>query len=216
MTISENPTAKVRGVNRVKDARGRTVTQLDPVRLQVWHRYDVIEADALERIVEELEPGTARMRRRMLVMVPSAILLLALGIAALYYFSDSSMRRDLVSTLTNPVIIVPNVLCCVFIPWLTTRQARLKRARFAMLKHRRCPHCCYDLRLLPTDPTDGATVCPECGCARLLDDAVLTERLAATATPGVQVGRQKKMLVLVALLLGVMALAGLLMSLRMR
>ena len=216
MTISERFPTEVRGVNRVKDARGRTVTQLDPVRLQVWHRYNVIEADALERIVEELEPGTAKMRRRMIVMVPSAILLLGLGIVALYYFSDSSARRDLVSTLTNPVIMVPNVLCCAFIPWLTTRQARLKRARFAMLKHRHCPHCCYDLRLLPTNPVDGATVCPECGCAWLLDDAVLTERLAATATPGVQVGGQKKVLVLVALLLAVMALAGLFVSLRMR
>jgi transcription initiation factor TFIIIB Brf1 subunit/transcription initiation factor TFIIB len=34
-----------------------------------------------------------------------------------------------------------------------------------MLKHRRCPHCGYDIRGLPVDPQDGATVCPECGCA---------------------------------------------------
>ena len=34
-----------------------------------------------------------------------------------------------------------------------------------MLQHRRCPHCGYDLRLLPDDCSDGATVCPECGCA---------------------------------------------------
>ena len=27
------------------------------------------------------------------------------------------------------------------------------------------------LRLLPTDPADGATVCPECGCAWKLEDA---------------------------------------------
>jgi hypothetical protein len=34
--------------------------------------------------------------------------------------------------------------------------------------------CCasygYDLRLLPTDPVAGVTVCPECGCAWKLDD----------------------------------------------
>ena len=29
----------------------------------------------------------------------------------------------------------------------------------------RCPHCGYDLRELPGDPDDGATVCPGCGCA---------------------------------------------------
>ena len=33
----------------------------------------------------------------------------------------------------------------------------------------RCPHCGYDIRGLPTDPEDGATICPECGCAWQLD-----------------------------------------------
>ena len=27
----------------------------------------------------------------------------------------------------------------------------------------------YDLRQLPVDPEDRATVCPECGCAWILD-----------------------------------------------
>jgi hypothetical protein len=48
-----------------------------------------------------------------------------------------------------------------------------------MLKHRRCPHCGYDLRLLPIDSNDGATVCPECGCAWSLDGGDVRE---ATAT----------------------------------
>ena len=41
----------------------------------------------------------------------------------------------------------------------------------AMLKHLRCPHCGYDIRELPVDPKDGATVCPECGCAWKLADS---------------------------------------------
>jgi len=49
--------------------------------------------------------------------------------------------------------------------WIGTRQVRFKRIAGVMLRHLRCPHCGYDLRLLPTDPADGATVCPECGCA---------------------------------------------------
>ena len=32
------------------------------------------------------------------------------------------------------------------------------------------PHCGYDLRLLPMDPKDAVTVCPECGCASRLDE----------------------------------------------
>ena len=34
-----------------------------------------------------------------------------------------------------------------------------------MLAQRRCPHCGYDLRLLPVDPEDAATIRPECGSA---------------------------------------------------
>ena len=33
-----------------------------------------------------------------------------------------------------------------------------------------CASCGYDLRLLPTDPVDGLTICPECGCGWKLDD----------------------------------------------
>ena len=33
------------------------------------------------------------------------------------------------------------------------------------IEHLRCPYCGYDIRGLPVDPSDGATVCPECGCA---------------------------------------------------
>ena len=32
-----------------------------------------------------------------------------------------------------------------------------------------CPNCGYDLRLLPVDSVDGATVCPECGRAWKLE-----------------------------------------------
>ena len=46
----------------------------------------------------------------------------------------------------------------------SARRARFRRVCDVMLKHLRCPHCGYDLRLLPVDPADSATVCPECGC----------------------------------------------------
>ncbi len=177
MTTCGRATAK----GRIADARGRTVTQLDPVSLHVWHRYDVIPADALDEIVETLEPGTARLRRLTIVIVPASVVLLAVLIAALYYFSDASARQDLVKTLTNPVIFGPSIVCCFVVPWVAARQARRKRIRFAMLKCRRCPHCGYDLRRLPVDPTDGATVCPECGCAWRLDHPEIEHGLTAGA-----------------------------------
>ena len=99
-------------------------------------------------------------------------------------------------------------MCCLFIPWIVSRQARSKRIQFAMLKFRRCPHCGYDIRLLPADPTDGATVCPECGCAWLIDDAVLSEQLAGTAALAEPTEGQKRIVVAIALLLCILALFG--------
>jgi hypothetical protein len=49
--------------------------------------------------------------------------------------------------------------------WRSGRRARAKRIHEIMLRHFRCPHCGYDIRGLPVAPEDGATVCPECGCA---------------------------------------------------
>jgi len=195
-------------MSHIKDDRGRSVSQLDPVTLHVWHRYDSVDAEVLEEIVESLEPGTAKARRLMIFLVPITLVVIATFVAVLYYYFDTSARRDLVSTITNPVIMVPNVLCCFFVPWIIARHARTNRMRFAMLKHRRCPHCGYDLRNLPAAPDDGATVCPECGCAWLIDEASLAEALA-TAMPVPPTGVQRKILVVVGLLLAATALAGL-------
>jgi len=53
--------------------------------------------------------------------------------------------------------------------WAMGRSVRSGRITDVMLDHRRCPHCGYDMRDLPVDPADGATICPECGCAWKLD-----------------------------------------------
>lgn len=190
-----------------KDVRGRAVRLLDPVSLHVLHRYDVIDADTLHEMVEEIEPGTARYRRYAIILVPCSILLLAIGITALYYFSDVGMRADLLSTLMNPAIMVPTIVGCL-LPWITARQARMKRVRSVMLRHLRCPHCGYDLRGTPTDPNDGTTTCAECGCTWLLTEGVVTNDVAA-AQHSMQ-AHSKKVLLAVAVGLTAMALVGLL------
>jgi hypothetical protein len=211
--MATDPTRKRHA--KIRDARGRLVGQLDPVALHVWHRYDAVDAETVHQIVEALEPGTAKMRRRMIVFIPGLIALVVFGIAALYYCSPPGARRGLISDLTNPIILVPNLMCCLFIPWIVSRQARSKRIQFAMLKFRRCPHCGYDLRLLPADPTDGATVCPECGCAWLIDDEVLSEQLAGMAPRVEPTEGQKRIMVAIALLLCVLALFGAFLALKM-
>lgn len=90
---------------------------------------------------------------------------------------------DLVSTLTNPAFMAPilaGLLSGTCIPWIASRQARWRRLTGAMLKHRICPHCGYGLAGLPVDPSDGATVCPECACAWDLDAA---QHVAAIGHP---------------------------------
>jgi predicted RNA-binding Zn-ribbon protein involved in translation (DUF1610 family) len=191
---------------RIQDAHGRWVTQLDPASLLVRGRFDVVEEPALHAIVEELEPGTARARRHLMLIIPGAIAAIAALVLLLYYFGDASFRKDLVSSLLNPAIMVPCIVSCSLVPWLAARKTRLRRAAYAMLKHHRCPHCGYNLHGLSTAP---AAVCPECGCAWLIDDDAYARQLAATAPQTPAAARQRTiaaMLVLTGLtVLGVLA-----------
>jgi hypothetical protein len=67
-------------------------------------------------------------------------------------------------------------LCAIpFAAWYRTKRSRFAHVAAAMLKHLRCPHCGYHLRGLPADPDDGATICPECGCAWQLSESAGTE-----------------------------------------
>ena len=162
---------------RIRDARGRSVRTLDPLRLHLLGGGDVIDAEALERIAEELEPG-ARGRRRMMrlvlfVFLPAIFLLTFGGIALSVSLEGRAAWDDLISTLTNPAMIGPAVACLfsgVLLPLFASQQARSRRTIAAMLKHRVCPHCGYGLAGVPVDPSDGATVCPECACAWRLED----------------------------------------------
>ena len=45
---------------RIADARGRRVTQLDPVAMHLLRRHDVIDAGTLRAIAEEIGPATSR------------------------------------------------------------------------------------------------------------------------------------------------------------
>lgn len=201
---------------RIRDARGRSVSQLDPVVLCALHRHEVIEADALEQIVNDLEPGTVQWYRRMILVIPGLIVLAAAGCGLLYYFSDPAARQDLVSSLTNPALIVPGLVCCFLVPWITAREARFKRVGSVMLNHRRCPHCGYNLHGLPVAPNDGATVCPECGCAWRLDDAAIADGLRSAAASAGSTQAQRRFPLAVGLLLGILALAGLLVWWKMQ
>lgn len=149
---------------RIKDARGRKVKQLDPVAMHLLRRHDWIEADVLRAIAHEEGVGITRMERTSLIVgVLGALLVISL-------FAHAVLTGDIRDA---PLAKSSSLIFLCAIP--LTAWHRIKRSRFgkvaaAMLKYLRCPHCGYDLRLLPADPADEATVCPECGCAWRLED----------------------------------------------
>lgn len=155
---------------QVTDARGRRVALLDPYTLWLARRHDMIPAEALGAIAREIGFGLVRGQRVLFAVsvVCLGIVLVAVaerGVEMLLHETFSLLGLMRTASLFTTVWAGPLVF------WLGARRIRLQRTRRTMLKHLRCPHCGYDLRLLPTDPVDGATVCPECGCAWRLEDA---------------------------------------------
>ncbi len=144
---------------RIKDARGRSVTQLDPVAMHLLRQHDVIEPGVLKAIAQENGVRIAGKERAALIVGIVALLLVV------SLFTWSFIAGDLGSA---PIAKTSSLLYFSFLPWLTwfiLKQFRVTKVTAAMLRHGLCPHCGYDLRLLPVDESDGMTMCPECGCA---------------------------------------------------
>ena len=162
MTSRELPARRQSG--QIKDARGRKVTQLDPVALHLLRRPNGgIPPDVLRELTRKIGIGRLSNSRVgfwggvvafacALLLVGSAIVRLATGTITPGVFVWQAL-------LYQGVWIVPLVF------WRAACRSRFHRIRQAMLDHLRCPHCGYDLRGLPADRTDGTTTCPECGCA---------------------------------------------------
>ena len=161
--MTEQGTSRPRQAGRIKDAHGRKVTQLDPVAMYLLRQHTVIEADALRAIAHEKGVRIAgRERASLIVAVVGVVAVAGLFVYSLFIKKDFG---------TAPLARSSSLLLFCLLAWLawhTLKRSRFAHVAAAMLKHLRCPHCGYDLRLLPPDPQDGATICPECGCAWLL------------------------------------------------
>ena len=138
------------------------MTQVDPVALSLLRQHHVIDADTLHSIANEKGVRIAVGERVALVAgICGALLVVGLFMSAL-----------LTGDIRNaPYAKSAGLLYLCSLPWIMwygIRRRRFGHVAGAMLRHGRCPHCGYDLRLLPVDASDGATVCPECGCAWML------------------------------------------------
>ena len=141
------------------DARSREVTQVDFTMLSQLARDGSIDPETLKEIATESGVSTARRERVILILVLAyPVLVICVAIVGILW--GAPLESLLFGVLLPSLFIFGTISM-----WRSARSNH--RGKFAptMLKHSRCPHCGYDLRGLPTDPGDHATVCPECGCA---------------------------------------------------
>jgi hypothetical protein len=154
---------------RIRDDRGRKVTQLDPVSMHVLRQSDVIDTETLHQMKAEIGVGWPRLVR-LAFFVAIAFIGICLVAIGVFFFTDVVFGGGNLGAFAERLwYLVPTPICPLMI-WFVSAQVRFKRIRSVMIGHGRCPHCGYDLAHLPADPTDGATVCPECGCAWKLEE----------------------------------------------
>jgi hypothetical protein len=147
----------------IRDARRRKVWQLDPVALQVLQHREPIDRDTLSRILGEKGVGLSKLERGAMITCLIVIAAFIATVAGKYMLGTSPFDMLKRAGPTIYIFILP------FIMWGHARKNRIDSIATAMLKHRRCPHCGYDLNGLPVSATDGATVCSECGCAWIVE-----------------------------------------------
>lgn len=161
MAVRESPPTPQAG--RIKDARGRNVTQPDLVTIRVLRQHDVIPRDTVEEIAREIGDHV--------VWAPRILLwgswLGVVGLCASLAYSVPSLIRGRIGWISLACNTVPFAAMWLGLLVISIRGRREGRRliTWVMLKHWRCPHCGYDMHGLPVHPADGATVCPECGCA---------------------------------------------------
>jgi len=153
----------------IRDARGRKVTQLDPVAMHLLRRHDVIEAETLRAIANEKGVRVTAWERAALIVAVLAL------VAVCGLFVTELILGGLTDAAYAKHASVVFYVLMLWMTWCIIRRLRFGHVKAAMLRHGRCPHCGYDLKNLAVDERDGATVCPECGCGWKLSDEA-TER----------------------------------------
>lgn len=163
---SESPSQPA---GRIIDARGREVSQLDPVMMHLLRRPGIIPLDVLREIARELGFGLAKVRK--LTVWANFLGIVCLAIALAICFIRVARGSLGVRGMFLRLIPFIAVLTATFGTWVAARNVRQNRVIKVMLKHLHCPHCGYNIGGLPTSSEDGATVCPECGCAWHLEES---------------------------------------------
>ena len=178
--MSEKEPRRKPRAGRVRDARGRTVTTLDPIALRLLRRHEGIPPDILKEMCGRI--GTRMTRLEIWVfgsprVMHWAIFLTAIGFGVLGIvgIGVAIIRPAGFSVVVRYLFPLSASFAFLYVLWTVARSARTRRVTEIMLEYLRCPHCGYDIRSLPIDPEDGATVCPECGCAWRIEETGLEQ-----------------------------------------
>jgi hypothetical protein len=164
----ERASSTTQKAGRIRDARGRQVSELDPVKLHLLNQRSVIPAETLRSMTDQILPGARRQRLLQTLSVACGFLLVVGGNVVYFrYFSTWKGLDPVIGTIYVVQVIV--ILSGPVIAYRIARSRYAKGIALVMLTHRHCPHCGYDIRGLPVDSQDGATICPECGCAWQLE-----------------------------------------------
>jgi|GEM_PF-1230429 len=188
--MAENRTRR----GAVVDGRGRSVKPLDPVGLHLLRRHDVIPAPLLRQIALDVDPKWTKYGYFIILLNLSAWLLCSGGIAAYMLFRSGNSIWDPVPLLILAVQFVLMFGSMVGM-WYAARKMRFPYFVRALLKHKRCASCGYDLQGLAAH-NDGSVACPECGSFWLLtapevvefDGAATVEKNRSKQAAGVVLG----------------------------
>lgn len=153
-----------KGGQRVRDARGRIVSRLDPVAMYLLNRPFPIPPDPLRSMATQLLPNVRRQRITQVLSMLGSVLFIVVGNIIYFRYYSTWKGVDSVAA-TIYVVQALVILSGPLLVFLMARSGYAGRVVQVMLEHRFCPHCGYDIHGLPAEPADGATVCPECGCA---------------------------------------------------
>ena len=162
--MAEDETAQIKTAGRVKDARGRYVTQLNPVAMLLLHRPGILDRELLRTITSEQGVVVSKLERFALI-ASIIVMITCLGMIVGFSLTGHSGRE-----LARRYVTLAYSLILPFIIWGGLKRSRFNKIAGAMLKHLCCPHCGYNLRGLPRLAEDDVTVCPECGCAWMLSE----------------------------------------------
>jgi hypothetical protein len=138
--MTDRGPSKLQRRGHITDARGRKVTQLDPVALHLLHRHDAIGSEDLRAIAAAIDPLELRRRPRAALWMPIWIVLWYAAFFGYFHIFNRWRGRD-------PVLIMFATFYFLYpLAWLYFGFRRARRARWEricriMLEHRHCPHC---------------------------------------------------------------------------